>query len=404
MKLILSSTFLILSSFLFAQITVQGDQLFLKSTDVTDQTKGFDGCWCAPVAFDSSGNVTALEANIYPLPFLKNGNWGLLDKAGAYVQNIEADQPILKTKTGTAHLNGFAIENHQWMLNDSAFISVRDSNNQETVKYWVTDFYKGTFLATKDRKSWGLLNSKMETILPFNYIAADHEEKIFEFNKNGILTLRENRAGSLFGAVDHLGKTVIPFKWKLISYVITDDEHIYVMNEYLKRGYINIKGQTTLPFIYENIPRELSDSNRVTTKDYVYFLDKNLNQIGPKYQSYEREGDVWFYKLNGKWGVRDLNNKDIIPNVYNSIMYGPRLKDDPDFRCYIVVKNGMYGLITTKGEVIVTPGYECLCGLSYYAPSNFYIEFQKGGVSYKFDHAGKLTEKGGKSQGNCFCE
>jgi hypothetical protein len=61
-------------------------------------------------------------------------------------------------------------------------------------------------------------------------------------------------------------------------------------------------------------------------------------------------------------------------------------------------------MITPTGESIIKPLYECLCGLSYYAPDAYYIEFQKAGVSYKFNEEGELIEKGGKAGGHCFCE
>ena len=366
---------------------------------------GGENCWCYPSKIDSLGQVTELKPIIYPLPLQKNGLWGAVDKEGNIVQDFISNDPVLITTHGKVILKNFTIKDHYWDVTGDSYLSVLDSTGNEIKQYKVQDIYKGTFLASEDGDSWGLLNSSMSELLPFKYIGAHHEEgEQFEFSSKGYLSLRENKAESRFGAVNYLGKTIIPFKWKLISYIIEDEEHIYVMNEYLKRGYINIKGQTTLPFIYEKIPRVLTDSNMVVTEKYTCFLDKNLKQIGPKYQAFEKKGDLYFYKRDGKWGIMDENLKVIIPYQYSSIIDGPRIKDNPDFKCYVVVKNGHYGLITTDGETIIKPEYECLCGLSYYAPEGYYIEFQKAEVSYKFNEKGELIEKGGKPGGYCFCE
>jgi hypothetical protein len=363
-----------------------------------------ENCWCYPSKYDSLGNPTELKAITYPLPVKKNGKWGAVDKEGNVVHDFTSEEPRLFTKDGSVLLKNFSIKNHEWSVQEESELLLLDSSGNVHSKYFVEDVYKGTFLASGDRDSWGLVDSELDIILPMKYIGAHHEGEQFRFSTKGYLSIRENKPESRFGAVNYKGKTIIPFKWKLISYVIEDEDHIYVMNEYLKRGYINIKGQTTLPFIYDKIPRELTDSNMVVTEKYTYFLDKNLKQIGPKYEAFERKGDLYFYKRNGLWGIMDLEYETIIPHQYSSIMDGPRIKGNKDFRCYIVVKNGLYGLITPEGENIIKPYYECLCGLSYYAPEGYYVEFQKANVSYKFDEKGELIEKGGKPGGHCFCE
>lgn len=396
----------LVSVFTFSQqMKVVDGGLILVNKEGTSLNKAvFDECWCEVMKVDSALNPAMLTPLVFPVPVKLNDQWRLLTKEGELKSDYNSITPFLIADEYFYELNGFSNENHNWKVDSSAFLEQIDTLGTTVQVYKVQDIFKGTFLASKDEKSWGLLNSKMEVILPFEYIAAHHEEKEFRFSSKGYLSTRKNEAGSLFGVVNYQGKTLIPFKWKLLSYVIEDEEHIYAMNDYLKRGYINIKGQTTLSFIYEKIPRVVGDSNFVQTKDYVYFLDKNLKQIGPKYGSFERKGDVYFYQKDRKWGVLDLNYKPIIPNIYSSMMDGPRLKEDASFQCYIVVKNGLYGLITLDGKDIVKPAYECLCGLSYFAPSGYYIEFKKGGVSYKFDQTGTLIEKGGTGSKACFCE
>jgi WG containing repeat len=403
--LLFSLSFLLLSSSFAQVMSVGNGGLSYEDGKGTSLMKPlYEECWCTVSKRDSLGNPTELKPITYPLPVKLDGEWRFISKDRSQMVDPGSGELSLMTKSGRVMLKGFSSKNHEWSAAEDATLELLDSAGSVKTTYLVEDHYEGTFLVTESQKDWGLLDSDLKVVLPIEYIAVHADGDQFKFNSKGVLTLRKNEPGSYYGAVNHKGKTIIPFKWKLISYIIEDEEHIYVMNEYLKRGYINIKGQTTLPFKYSSIPRVLKDSNKVTTEHYIYFLDKNLKQLGPRYQSFEKKGDVYFYKRDNKWGVLNKQYEEVIPRVYTSIMDGPRIKGNLDFKCYIVVKNGLYGLITTEGETIIKPTYECLCGLSYFAPSAYYIEFKKAGVSYKFSETGELIEKGGKGSKACFCE
>lgn len=385
-------------------MTIEPDHSGILVKTEGQATEHYESCWCYPIFAKDSDSIQSFEPITFPLPVSKNGKWGAIDKSGKKVLDFNFSNPVLITEQGKVKLENFEWKNQQWEVVDTAFLTVIDSNGTVQEKIRVLDVYKGTFLASKDNYFWGLLDSELKTIFPFEYTSSHFQGKQFRFNPKGYITFRENKAEGLHGVVNHKGEVIIPFKWKLLSYLIEDEAHIYAANEHKKRGYIDINGRTVLPFIYEHLPRVLKDSNLVKTKDYTFFLNAQLQQIGPKYQAFNKEGDVYFFKQNGKWGIMDEHFKIIVPNKYNSIMDGPRIKDNPDFRSYIVVENGKYGLTTLKGENIITPQFECLCGLGYYAPSGYYVEFKKGEVSYKYNEKGELVEKGGKSSGACFCE
>jgi hypothetical protein len=406
MKLVfLIASFLIgISSFSQIMRVGAGGLVFEDGKGTSLNPAVFSDCWCEVSKSDSLGKPTVLKPLSYPLAVEINGQWKFLSEKGELTSSRYPAEISFQSKDGDILLKGAESNNFVWKKKENSALELLDSLGQVKTTYHIQDFHSGGFLVTIDSLSWGIVNSNLIELLPLEYIAAHHEGKDFRFSSKGYLSIRKNEAGSSFGVVNSKGKTILPFKWKLITYVIEDEEHIYAMNNYLKRGYINIKGETTLPFKYSSIPREVKDSNLVKTEHYTYFLDKNLKQIGPKYQSYERKGKVYFFKRDNKWGILDANHKEILPNVYSSIMDGPRMKGNPEFKCYIVVKNGFYGLITTTGETIIKASYECLCGLSYYAPASYYIEFKKADVSYKFNEKGELIEKGGTGSKACFCE
>jgi len=223
----------------------------------------------------------------------------------------------------------------------------------------------------------------------------------FRFNPNGIVTL-ENSLDKC-GAVNYLGKTVVSFNYQWIIDYVWNEKYIFVQND-KKKGYVNSSNQIVVPLRYEKLPEILKAKNLVGDGTYLWYVNEKFEIISPKYQALDREGNVIFFKLNGKWGVMDLEEKIVVPNVYTSIEYGPRIKTNPDFKCYYVVKNGKYGLISLTNEIIVPFEYECLCGLAYYAPETYYIEFKKGTTLYRFDQTGKLIEKIVGEGKACLCE
>lgn len=406
MRNLLSILILLIGSTSFSQQFVpNGEGIIFQSKEGVGLNKGvFEACWCNPVMDDSTQEIVALSPIVYPVPVQLDNEWLLMEKDGSITKPLTSEVPYLKAKNGYGQLFGFYHADHQWSLDSTAKIILNDSIKNDPITYVVKDLYKGTFLASPDKYFWGLLNSELKEIVKFEYASSHHSQEDFHFSSKGYMTLRENKPEGYNGIVDYKGKVHVSFKWRLLSYVVEDEKHIYAMREDRKRGYIDINENIVLPFIFDKIPREISDSNFVETEKYKWFIDRNFKQIGPKYQAFEKKGDLYFFKKDNKWGVMNASLETIIPNIYTSIMDGPRLKSDPDFKCYIVVKNGLYGLTTLTGESIIKPGYECLCGLSYYAPDSYYIEFKKANVSYKFNEKGELVEKGGKGSKACFCE
>ncbi|MBK6524300.1 MAG: hypothetical protein IPG07_01385 [Crocinitomicaceae bacterium] len=89
---------------------------------------------------------------------------------------------------------------------------------------------------------------------------------------------------------------------------------------------MNTSNVIVVPLKYETCPMFLGPKNLVADENYTWFVNEKFEAISQKYQALEREGNVYFFKQNGKWGVADVDLKVIVPNVYSSIEYGPRLK------------------------------------------------------------------------------
>lgn len=364
----------------------------------------FESCWCAPVYGDSSSAVEALRPLIFPVPVQYNGKWGTLDREGHFSRLARAaNWPYFSTAKGVVQMEAFTTTTYPWRAEQGAAITLLDSSWHARQKWWVKDAYATTFLVSEDGYFWGLIDTALAVVVPFEYTASHHLGEQFRFSANGYLTLRENKAEGLHGVVDYRGTTVLPFQWKLLSYVIEDEQHIYAMDESSKRGYLNIEGEVVFPFVFERLPRTIGKVNEVVTEHHIWLVDEQLQPITPKYQALERKQDRYFFKQDDRWGVMNQQLDVLISPLYDAIMDGPRMRGNRDFRSYVVVQNGRYGLIDPSGTTLIAAEYDCLCGLGYYAPDDYYVELQREHTGYRFDERGNLLGKSTKSGDGCLC-
>jgi len=365
----------------------------------------YEKCWCKPVYSKTDSSLLFLSPKINAKGYFavsKNNVWGGIDATGKVVEKFAFDGPFEERKSG--HFNVFHyLKDTLGILTYKigSTITRMDSTLNEDTTFYVMDEYKGSYLVSPNKEKFGIINSDFKVLLPMTYEAVQYRMLNFRFNPSGLVSL-ENTLDKC-GVVNYLGKTVVSFNYQWVSDYIWNDNYIFVQND-KKKGFVNSSNVMVVPMRYEKLPEQLTTKNLVADENYIWYVNEKFETISPKYQALEREGNVYFFKLNSKWGVMDLDFKIIVPNIYGSIEYGPRLKTNPDFKCYYAVKNGKYGLISLAGEIIVPFEYECLCGLTYYAPENYYIEFKKGTTLYRFDHTGKLIEKIIGEGKACLCE
>ncbi|MBK9592937.1 MAG: WG repeat-containing protein [Crocinitomicaceae bacterium] len=367
-------------------------------------TDVYENCWSKKVfAKDSSFLFYEGRKNqrgYYAVK--KNGKWGGIDATGKEVKAFTFDAPFEQRKSG----HYLVFDNLKDTLDQLKYkigstISRYDSTMNLDTSFYIMDDYKGTYLVSYNKIKFGLINADFKLLLPMKYESVTYKMLNFRFNPSGFLPL-ENELDKC-GVVNYTGKIVIPFNYEWMNDYVWNDNFIFVQNG-KKKGFVNTSNVIVVPLKYETCPMFLGPKNLVADENYTWFVNEKFEAISQKYQALEREGNVYFFKQNGKWGVADVELNVIVPNLYTSIEYGPRLKSNPDFKCYYAVKNGKYGLISLTNEIIVPFEYECLCGLSYYAPDAYYIEFKKAGSLYRFDYTGKLVEKVVGEGKACLCE
>ena len=154
-----------------------------------------------------------------------------------------------------------------------------------------------------------------------------------------------------FGVVDWQGNEKIPFVYDEALDFKKSDNSIAKKNG--KFGVINIYNREIFPFIYD----EINELDEVENLKNTYILsskkeDKLVNIKGEEFLSGYQMIHPIFYdhsnfivKKNNKFGIADLQNKILLPIVFDEISdwveYGPEDR-------HIVKRNGKYGMVEYK--------------------------------------------------------
>jgi len=185
-----------------------------------------------------------------------------------------------------------------------------------------------TYQRINDRTSWGFINQNKDTIIPLGKYKflnpIDEEEMILaESNgKRGYINIKED--------------TLIPFKYDDLS-VFSHGLAPAKLNG--KYGYINRKGNVVIPFIYEN---------------ESYFYKCRLASA----------------KLNGKFGFIDQEGNQVIPIKFEKV----RSNRVDSMVC--AMQNGKWAFFSCSGEQLTDFEFDKITE-SYYDDRN-YTYFKRG--------------------------
>lgn len=180
-----------------------------------------------------------------------------------------------------------------------------------------------------------------------------------------------------WGFVNQNGDTIIPLnKYKFLNPI--DDEGMILAQLNGKSGYINIKQDILIPFIYDDLS-VFSHGLAPAKKNGKYgYIDRKGKIIIP----FKYDNESHFYKcglarakLNGKYGFIDQSGNEIIPIQFEKV------RDNKIDSLVCVMKNGKWAFFSCSGEQLTEFKYEEITE-SYYDDEN-YTYFQKGGCRVK---------------------
>ena len=369
----------------------------------------YELCWCDVIYNADSTEIKYLipqNEDKGRVLVKSSSGWGILDKKGVVKEACTAMDPFTYDALGVkVHFRNFGVVDYSIAGNKESYLHQIDSTGKELKKIFVRADYKGHFLASPDNENWGIVNGNMRTLLTMKYDPARYQYTNFFYNPGGLIPLEtKGNVDNKYGVVNYKGEIVVPFRYDFMVDYVKNENAIYV--EVLgKAGYVNKSGVVVFPTTHVKLPLYLTDSNLVATENYIWLMDENFKQIRDlKFQKLEREGDVYFYKRNELWGVMDLKLNVIIKNQYYSIVDGPRMKENPDFKTYVVVKAGKYGVLEKQGNVIIPCSYTCRCSLGYFSPAGAFIELSDGTKVYKFNEKGEILSTAPAAGKACLCE
>ena len=192
---------------------------------------------------------------------------------------------------------------------DFYFIDKNGNNvNAPAAEQYGTAFING-YINFKEGGKWGKMNTNWTTVIPANYYSLGSTAA------NGYSCFKETSDGK-YGYLDKNGEVVIPANFVSASAFANGIAVVSVSDSIgLRDGVINEKGE------------------------YLVELQENtLENLG--------EGLVSFIDSDWKYGIWDKTGNIILSATYDDIY---------PFTCglALVQKDGKYGAINTKGEVVV---------------------------------------------------
>ncbi|MEN2398706.1 WG repeat-containing protein [Flavobacterium sp. MC2016-06] len=334
---------------------------------------------------------------------LKYGEFfGFRDTRGFVVLNIYKDQGdktrVLKVSEAAEVLidthRYCSVYHSQTKRNVLFFSEIRDKPNEyKTTREGVLDenfeilvpavydslrdINEESYLATIDDYH-GILNSKFEIIIPLKFREIEYNKTLKIFKAREQIQKGkddDDLEGSMYWIYDQNGLLLTTLDYGLVNFV--HDPYFYTVYDigvfyscYIddksmikRQGLLDQNFRTIIPPLYDLISKR---------EKFILVYEKRNAVSGNDYESEEAEASECFYTLDGgKWGVFNHEGSPVIPIEYNwiehtfkddlfvisrtGLMYYYQGEQEDGVWC---PKDGLYGLINSKNEIIVKPAYK----------------------------------------------
>lgn len=202
-------------------------------------------------------------------------------------------------------------------------------------------------------KKYGYTNTAGEIKIPPRYdYAHDFSEKLALVNRNGYTNPYDGEvSGGQWGFITTKGKEIIPPQYDQAR---SFSEGLALVNIDGKVGFINKKGKTVIPIIFEPVPSDkgqFHEGKIALIKGNAYgYIDKKGKEITPFIYSNAHsfsEGRAGVAKdLNRKWGFINEKGEEIIPLIYSRVF-------SFENGYSIVQLDGKWGAIDKMGHVVI---------------------------------------------------
>lgn len=228
---------------------------------------------------------------------------------------------------------------------------------------------------------YGLVDNDGQVVFPFKY----EQIKPFDIRGHTIIKEYEGKAG----IVDIYGNIIVPLQYDKIETLFSSGPARAYKNE--KYGCVDIDGNEVVPFVYDSISawgEYLGGTALVELKGKYGVINKNGEVIVPiKYkdesEAIEKNKNIDKNKIQK---TKAKKSKQPTEEIKDKVVRGFFPRDDEveipsgftkigyfDQGNAIVFKDGKYGLINTKCEIVIPTKYD-------------FLRYVKGGVLYACSH------------------
>ncbi|WP_298903901.1 WG repeat-containing protein [uncultured Psychroserpens sp.] len=229
---------------------------------------------------------------------------------------------------------------------------------------YVKDYYPQDterFVCIKGGKH-GVVDYNNEVVIPFIYddillfnndyldpqnLDVIEPEKMYSVVKN--ISNTELK----IGVIDYQGTTLVPLDYSNGYPIFTHD--LFAMGKDNKFGYVDIKNEVKIPFIYDEALPFYYEVASVKKNNRYGVINENNDVIIPfdVYRSHFvfTHGLSKFSLNHGKYGLINTKGEIVIPQIYDTIEYVVL------GRYFRVKKDGKSGIVNLEGKEIIPPKY-----------------------------------------------
>ena len=234
--------------------------------------------------------------------------------------------------------------------NNGELMKREDSENGVLKSVWIKPDLPNEYVYYKNQK-YGLRDSSGIAITDAVY------DSIGFFNSKNISVFSFSNK---YGLIDCFGKVILKPIYEALYRNTLDKEGLsYFVKDNGRIGLFDYKGNTLIPVIYDKIFTQESTENSITANYFVVLkgkygiIDNSGKVLIPVvYESITPKGAFYIVNQNTLFGVIDKKGASILPIRFSSV--------DKLENSLFLVKTSKYGVITEQNKFILQPAYDSI--------------------------------------------
>jgi len=316
----------------------------------------------------------------------QKGKWAFFDNQGKQLTDflyneVKTDFINLENSKDNTYFKGgvaIVIQNSKPIFLDKNLNEIKTSEVYDNAESF-TD--KGFSIVEKNEK-FGVISKDGKVILPLIYSSIEHPQQYS--NKLEIFAVKRNNIFQIFNSEFKpiTDSNISEYSWIKFKQNNKTIDALILRNQKEKNGIINItNGNDLIPFEYDEL-------NPI---DYETFIVKKANSFGVinnENKTLIPIGNTEIYPTDEHFLVKNSNGNILLDKKFNSVFKNKYQDLEPIFydqdNKYIAKRNGKYGIINLKEMNIIPFKYDEISNWVEYGPKAHFVteNKKKGLISY----------------------